>query len=548
MYLRKNSRYNRDGSEVTYLQIAENTWDPAKKRSTAKVVCSLGRVGDEKTVRRLRQLAASIRRHSSFETIAELEEGWQFVNSWEHGPLYAIEDLWKRLGIGKLIEKAQAREDRSVPFERAAFVMVANRCLAPTSKLGCYEKWLAEDVYFPEGEEIELHHLYRAMDFLASRKEEIEEELYWQLADLLSIDVDLIFYDTTSVHFEIDDEDQDEEEDEGAGGLRFRGHAKKGGEGDPQIVVGMAVTRDGYPAKSWVFPGNTADVTTIERVKADLRGWKLNRCIFVADAGMVSEENLRTLALGGMRYIVAMPCKKGTEVVDEVLSRPGRYQEVKENLRVKEVFIGGGERKRRYVVCHNPREAERQKKHREEVLEELEAELSTLEGGKSKRACQLVASRRYGPYLRRLKGGDLRIDRAAVRERAKRDGRWVIRSNDEELSAEDLGLAYKQLMRVEEAWKTMKSTLEIRPIWHRTPERIRAHVFLCVLALLLERVAEKACESTWPSIRQRLRSIKVGQLLAPHGIVFQTNAGTVEARNLLSKLKIDLPPLVLRAE
>ena len=545
MYLRKNSRYNRDGSEVTYLQIAENTWDPAKKRSTAKVVCSLGRAGDEKTERRLRQLAASIRRHGSFETIAELEEGWQFVNSWEHGPFYVIECLWEWLGIRKLMEKAQAREDRSVPFERAIFLMVANRCLAPTSKLGCYEKWLAQDVYFPEGKEIELHHLYRAMDFLASRKEEIEEKLYWQLADLLSMDVDLIFYDTTSVHFAIDDEDEEEEE---ADGLRFRGYAKKGGEGDPQIVVGMAVTRDGYPVKSWVFPGNTADVTTIERVKADLSGWKLNRCIFVADAGMVSEENLRTLALGGMRYIVAMPCKKGTEVVEEALSRPGRYQDVKENLRVKEVFVGAGERKRRYVVCHNPREAERQKKHREEVLEALEAELSTLQSGKSKRACQLVASRRYGPYLRRLKGGDLRIDRAAVRERAKRDGRWVIRSNDEELSAEDLGLAYKQLMRVEEAWKTMKSILKIRPIWHRTPERIRAHVFLCVLALLLERVAEKACGCTWPRIRQELRSIKVGQLLAPRGTVYQTCAGSVEARNLLRKLKIDIPPLVLGAE
>jgi transposase len=545
MYLRKNSRYNRDGSEVSYLQIAENTWDPAKKRSTAKVVCSLGRAGDEQTERRLRQLAASIRRHGSFETIAELEEGWQFVNSWEYGGFYVIERLWQWLGIGKLIAEAQAREDRSVPFERASFVMVANRCLAPMSKLGCYEQWLAEDVYFPEGEEIALHHLYRAMDFLASRKEEIEEKLYWQLADLLSMDVDLIFYDTTSVHFAIDDEDEEEEEGDG---LRFRGYAKKGGEGDPQIVVGMAVTRDGYPVKSWVFPGNTADVTTIERVKADLRGWKLNRCIFVADAGMVSEDNLRTLALGGTRYVVAMPCKKGTEVVEEVLSRPGRYQDVKENLRVKEVFVGAGERKRRYVVCHNPREAERQKRHREEVLEALEAELATLAGGNSKRACQLMASRRYGPYLRRLKGGDLRIDRGAVRERAKRDGRWVIRSNDEELSAEDLGLAYKQLMRVEEGWKTLKSILKIRPIWHRTPERIRAHVFLCVLALLLERVAEKACGATWPRIRQELRSIKVGQLLAPQGTVYQTCPGSIEARNILRMLKIDLPPLVLKAE
>lgn len=540
MYLRKSTRKNRDGSKVTYLQIADNFWDPVKKRSQTKVVCSLGRATDEQTEKRLQQLAASIRRHASFETIAELGGDVRFMGSWEYGPFHVISRLWEKLGIRKLIEKAVASEDRSVPFERAILAMVANRCIAPTSKLGCYERWLADEVYFPEGKEVALHHLYRAMDFLAAQKEELEEELYWQLADLLNMDVDLIFYDCTSVYFEIDDNDDED-------GLRFRGYPRSGGEGNPQIVVGMAVTRDGYPVKSWVWPGNTTDVTTIEQVKEDLRGWRLNRCIFVTDAGMVSEENLQTLAKGGARYIVAMPCKRGTEVVEEVLTRPGRYQDVKDNLKVKEVVLGTGERKRRYVVCYNPLEAERQRLHRAEVLVELEAELATLQGH-PKRACKLLSSRRYGPYLRQLKSGELRISRGAIRAREKRDGRWVIHSNDEELSAEDLALAYKQLVRVEEAWKTMKSILEIRPVMHRTQERIRAHVFLCVLALLLERVAEKACEETWPRIRHQLRTIKVGQLLAPHGTVFEANAGSVEARNILRKLKIDPPPLILTAE
>lgn len=540
MYLRKSTRKNRDGSKVTYLQIADNYWDPIKKRSQTKVICSLGRATDEQTEKRLQQLAASIRRHASFETVAELEGGWKFVNSWEYGPFYVIEHLWEKLGIRKLIEKALSSEDRSVPFERAILAMVANRCIAPTSKLGCYERWLADGVYFPEGKEIALHHLYRAMDFLAANKEEIEQELYWQLADLLNMDVDMIFYDTTSVHFEIDDNDDEE-------GLRFRGYSKNGRTDAPQIIVGLALTRDGYPVKSWVWPGNTTDVTTIEKVKEDLRGWRLNRCIFVTDAGMVSEENLRTLARGGARYIVAMPCKRGTEVVKEVLARPGRYQQVKDNLQVKEVVLGTGERKRRYVVCYNPLEAQRQREHRGEVLAELEAELTTLQGH-PKRACKLLSSRRYGPYLRQLKSGELRINQGAIREREKRDGRWVLQSNDEELSAEDLALAYKQLVRVEEAWKTMKSILEIRPVMHRTQERIQAHVFLCVLALLLERVAEKACESTWPRIRHELRTIKVGQLLAPYGTVLQANVGSVEARNILRKLKIDPPPPILAAE
>jgi transposase len=507
MYLRKVSRRNTDNSTVSYLQIAENIWDKHKRRSHVRVLCTLGRA-DERAADRIRQLVASIRRQSP-ESGAGLEEGWKFENSWDHGAFYVVGKLWESLGIRRIVEEAAKKEERKTPLERAVFTMVANRCLAPRSKLGCYERWMREDVYFPEGGSIGLHHLYRAMDFLSEHKSEIEEALYWRLADLLSMDVDLIFYDTTSIHFEVGREDEQ---------LRRRGYSKNGRGDAPQVVVGMAVTRDGYPVKSWVFAGNRADVTTIEEVKGDLRGWRLNRCIFVSDAGMVSEENLATLRRGGGRYIVAMPCRKGTEVVREVLSRPGRYEKVRDNLEVKEVRVSD----RRYVVCYNPSEAERQMKHREEVLKELKEELRGLKNH-PKRACQLLSSRRYGPYLRRLKSGELRVSQTAIREREKRDGLWVIHTNDEELSAEDLALAYKQLVRVEEAWKTMKSTIEVRPVFHRTEDRIKAHVFLCVLALLVERVAEKACDSTWPRLREDLRTIKIAQLLTPKGTIYPLN-------------------------
>jgi hypothetical protein len=531
MYIRTVQRKNVDGSSVSYLQIAENVWDSEKRRSKVQILCTLGRA-DREADERLKQLIRSIKKNA-LETPGLLEPGWTFQNSWEHGPLHVVAGMWASLGIGKIIQEAAKDEDRNVPLERAIFLMVANRCLAPQSKLGCYERW-KEDIYFPEGKTIELHHLYRAMDFLDEHKEKIEEALYWRLADLLSMDVDLVFYDTTSVHFETDEEDGD---------LRKRGYSKNNRTDAPQMVVGMAVTRDGYPVRSWVFPGNTTDVTTVEKIKEDLRGWRLNRCIFVADAGMVSEENLAQLRRGGGRYIVAMPWRKGTEVVEEVLSRPGRFQKVKDNLEVKEVRVG----ERRYVVCHNPQEAERQRRHREELLAELEVEIQGLKEH-PKRACQLVASRRFGPYLRRLKNGELRMNQAAIHERGRHDGMWVIHSNDDELSAEDLALAYKQLVRVEEAWRTMKSTIEIQPVFHRVSHRIRSHVFLCVLALLLERVAERACGLTWPRIREELRSIKIGQLLAPQGTVFQTTPGTPKARNILNTLKIDPLPAVLSVE
>jgi hypothetical protein len=522
MYIRTVQRKNTDGSIVSYLQIAENTWDSEKRRSKVQILCTLGRA-DREADERLKQLVRSIKKNI-METPGLLEPGWTFQNSWEHGPLHVVAGMWDFLGIGKIIQEAAKEEDRNVPLERAIFLMVANRCLDPQSKLGCYDRW-KEDIYFPQGKMIELHHLYRAMDFLDEHKEKIEEALYWRLADLLSMDVDLIFYDTTSVHFETDEEDGD---------LRKRGYSKNNRTDAPQMVVGMAVTRDGYPVKSWVFPGNTTDVTTVEKIKTDLRGWRLNRCIFVADAGMVSEENLAQLRRGGGRYIVAMPWRKGTEVVADVLSRPGRFQKVKDNLEVKEVRVG----ERRYVVCYNPQEAKRQHRHREELLKELEVEILGLKEH-PKRACQLVSSRRFGPYLRRLKNGELRMNQAAIHERERHDGMWVIHSNDDELSPEDLAFAYKQLIRVEEAWRTMKSTIEIQPVFHRVSHRIRAHVFLCVLALLLERVAEKTCDSTWPRIREELRSIKIGQLLAPQGTVLQTTPGTLDARNILKTLKIE---------
>jgi transposase len=162
----------------------------------------------------------------------------------------------------------------------------------------------------------------------------------------------------------------------------------------------LAVTRDGLPVRHWVFPGNPVDVTTVAQVKADLRGWQLSRCVFVGDAGMVSQENLKKLSESGGKYILCMPMRRGDEVTREVLQRPGRYQRVADNLRVKDVVVGAGDRRRRDVGCHNPQEAKRQKAHRQQLLRALEAALASLQAGHgarhTKRGWQLRASRRYG--------------------------------------------------------------------------------------------------------------------------------------------------------
>lgn len=559
MFLRVTKQKLKTGTEIQHYQLAESVWERQKKRSRTNIVYNFGRVDDPAVVKRLRKLARSIlRRCDPEEIVAELP-GWRVIDAWPYGDVFVLEALWKRVGLDKIIKNRARGRKFEFSVERALFAMVANRAVAPCSKLYCYEQWLREDVRVKGTAELELQHLYRAMDFLEANKEAIEEDLYFKLADLLNLDVDLIFYDTTSLHFEVDEEDEEQGEGEEVRGTwagvkkykapRKRGHSKKGRSDAPQIVVGLAVTRDGLPVRHWIFPGNTVDVTTVEQVKRDLRGWKLSRCVFVGDAGMVSAENLRRLSLGGGKYIVCMPWTPGSEVTEKVTTRAGRYKTVADNLRVKEVVVGDGERRRRYVVCHNPQEEKRQRKHRARVLTKLDAELAALKdldsSSYTKRVFELVASRRYGRYLRRTKTGKLRLNRAAVRTAEKHDGKFVVHSNDDTLTAEDLALGYKQLMRVEQAWRQLKSGLRMRPVFHWAPHRIHSHVFLTVLGLLLERVAEQACGDTWRNIHDDLKQIKLAQLSGPNGTVWQVTEPRPGARTRLKSLQLVNPPTII---
>jgi len=552
MYLRTTRRKNTDGSVVEYYQLAENVWDAEKGCAVAKVVYSFGRA-DQLDRAALQRLAKSILRVFPGEEAIAAEPGVRIRNAWPYGTIHAVDAIWRELGIDKVIGDLTRRHGTRQPFERALFAMVANRTQEPYSKLYCREQWLGEEVFFPGEEALGLEHLYRAMDFLEAHKAQVEKEIFFRTADLMKADVDLIFYDTTSLHFEVDEEDRVPLRGNELAGrreyppLRKRGHSKNGRGDAPQIVVGLAVTRDGLPVRSWVFPGQTTDVTTVEKVKEDLRGWRLGRCVFVGDAGMNSEENRRTLSLGGGKYILAARMRAGDEVSREVLTRAGRYQVVAENLRVKDVVVGEGERRQRYVVCSNPEEAERQAKHRTQVLEELGRELASLRkptrGERhSKRTCQLLSTPRFARYLRQTRRGALKIDRAAVRTEEKLDGKWVVTSNDDTLSAEDLALGYKQLMRVESCWRTIKSGLRTRPVFHWKPHRISAHVSLCVLALLIERIAEIRSGQSWRNVRALLDTVKVVEYQRGEAVVRQTTELRDDVEGLLRKLKIAAPP------
>jgi DDE family transposase len=556
MYLRVTERRNRDGSAVVYYALAENVWNAQTKRSETQVIHTFGRA-DQLDKAALQRLIASIQRVIDADAAGAIATrdktslpDIEIDAVFELGIVLAARTLWEDLGIGAAIRGCIADGELSAPHEMALFAMAAQRLDDPGSKLACATCWLPDIAWLPEAQALTLHQFYRALDVLAVWSDAIERAVFLRAADLFRLDVDLIFYDTTTAYFEIDEPD---EHCELWGGrlyapLRQRGHNKEGRDNQPQVIIALAVTREGMPVRSWVLPGNTADVTTVARIKDDLRAWRLGRCVFVGDAGMYSAENLAALSRGLGRYILAVPMRKVKDVATAVLTRPGRYKPVADNLQVKEVVVGDGERRKRYVLCLNPEEAEREQAHREQVLQELCAELNLLrerEADHPKAACDLLASHRYGRYLTTDTTGRPRLD-AKVKAAAKFDGKVVVITNDDTLSAADIALGYKGGWIIEACFRRMKQTgLQVRPMFHWTPRRIEAHVKLCVLALQMQRAAEIRCGLPWARIAHELGALKaVRYQVGGRGIVQRTKIAS-ELADLLKKLGIPIPKRLL---
>ena len=430
--------------------------------------------------------------------------------------------------------------------------MAAQRLDQPGSKLACAERWLPEVTWLPEAVGLKVDQLYRALDFLMVWSEEIERDVFLRAADLFRLDVDLIFYDTTTAYFEIDEADERDELWAGRlfAPLRRRGHSKEGRDNQPQVIIALAVTRDGMPVRSWVLPGNTADVTTVARIKEDLRAWRLGRCVFVGDAGMYSADNLKALSLGLGRYILAVPMRKVKDVETEVLTRPGRYRQIADNLQVKEVWVGEGERRRRYVLCLNPEEAERQRCHREAVLAEIEAELALLErrdDDHPKAACDLMASRRHGRYLSTDGRGR---PQARCRQGQGCGGvRRQVRGHQQRRQPVGRGSGARIQRRPgssSSCFRRMKQTgLQVRPMFHWSARRIVAHVKLCVLALQIQRAAEIRCALPWARIADQLDALKVVRYQLDSRTIVQRTKIIEELAVTLKKLGVSTPKQVL---
>jgi Transposase DDE domain len=544
MYLRTIKRRNKDGSEVTYVQLAHNVWDPVKRQSRAQVIHSFGRE-DQLDREALARLVRSITRFLDPEQAlaAQAPEGMRFLQSRPMGGGWVLDHLWQRLGVGQAIIGVAGSRRVTPLVERLLFCLVANRALDPMSKLAALE-WVGQDAWLPGVGELggDPQIFYRAMDFLLDCDEQVQREVFFAVSDLLNLEVDLILFDTSSTYFEIPAEREDE--------LRKFGESKDKRPDLPQVVVGFAVTKEGIPVRCFVYPGNASDQEIIRQVKDKLREWRLHRVIWVCDTGFNSEENRNYLQRAGGHYIIGEKLRQGT-ANRQALARQGRYRKVEDGLHVKQVWVGEGETRRRFVVCRNLEEARRDKHRREQWLERLGEELEALKGKEGEARTQAEAELITHPTMRRFltrRRGRLVVDRRKVHNDEHLDGKFLISSSDDDLSAEEIAVYYKQLSEVEACWRDQKHILDLRPIYHRKEDRIRAHVLLSFLALLLCRVAETRAHDTWRNLRRELERIHLGYFHGTAGRVHQRTELTLRQREILTAVDVPEPPRFLAIE
>lgn len=493
-----------------YLQLVENRREG--KKISQRVVATIGRMDELKKGGNIETIIRSLSRFSEKTTLVLSARNNPDVRATatKIGPAMIFERLWQEMGIGKIIRNRLRDRKFEFDVERAVFLTVLHRLFVSGSDRYC-DKW-RRDHRIDGVESLSLHHLYRAMAFLGEETEDqngrtpftprcmkdlIEEDLFDVSIDLFT-GVDLFFFDTTSIYFE----------GEGGASLGQKGHSKDHRPDLNQMVVGTLVNDDGRPVCCEIWPGNTADVKTLIPVADRLKKrFPVDIFCLVADRGMISDETVKALDEREIPYILGSRMRKTKEVREEVLSRPGRYKEVRPMgtqgpcpLKVKEAWVDD----RRYIVCLNEKQARKDEQDRQLIVDSLKEQLK--KGPKA-----LVGNRGYRKYVK-MDSDHVAIDEAKIEEESQYDGKWVLRTNTD-LPAEEVALKYKELWQVEQAFRDMKSILDTRPVFHQADETIRGHVFCSFLALVLRKELDSRLERAghcfeWSDIKRDLEALQ----------------------------------------
>jgi len=550
MFVRAKKRGNR-----TYLMIVKNERVNGKVKQT--VLHSLGRLDVLQENGELDALLASAQRFSEESAVLNAHAQGESVTAKTYaiGPSLVFEKLWKKLGVGVCL--CELLEERKFEFdlERVVFLTVLHRLFESGSDRQAV-RW-KEDQCVEGAQDLQLHQFYRAMAWLGEElpkeeqtgatpfsprciKDKIEEALFARNMDLLTT-LDMVFFDTTSIYFE----------GEGGDALGRYGNSKDHRPDQKQMVVGMVLDNEGRPVCSEIWPGNTTDVKTLLPIVERLRTrFNIGTVCIVADRGMISKDTMKTLdETDGVDYILGVRMRNCKEVKADVLRRGGRYQEVYPKsadpkapspLKVKEVHVGD----RRYIVCHNEDQGRKDAADREAIIKHLEDQ---LKGGVKK----LVGNKGYRKYLKSTGKARFEVDYGKAHQEARYDGKWVLRTSTK-LSAKDTALKYKQLWMVEDIFRTTKSIIDTRPIWHKCDETIRGHVFCSYLAVAL-RVALYECldakgwKIEWHDVVRDLRQLQeVAITVEGKGYVIRTQTQGA-AGKVAQACGVALPPTLRKA-
>ena len=509
-------RQKRSGDYV-YLQIVENRWE--KGRSKQRVIATVGRLDELQQSGQLDGLLQSGAKFAEAVLVLSAHRRGEVpaIRHCRIGPALIFGRLWDELQIPQVIERLLAGRRFTLPLERILFLTVLHRLFTSGSDRSCVLNW-KEHYAIPGIDTVDLHHFYRAMAWLGARlpedqqagatpfaprctKDAFEEALFDRRRDLFS-HLDLVFFDTTSIYFE----------GEGGTELGQYGHSKDHRPDRKQMIVGMILDGEGRPLCCEFWPGNVTDVKTLIPVVDRLQQrFHIRSICIVADRGMISAETIAQLQTEDRKvhYLLGARLRNVKEIYEEVLSRGGRYREVRgprekstdpSPLKVKEVCV----EKRRYVVCLNEEQARKDHADREAIVAALREQLK--QGDKA-----LVGNKGYRKYLH-SEGPKFSIDEEKVKWEERFDGKWVLQT-DLDMSAEAVALQYKQLWMVEEMFRTVKTLLETRPIFHKRDETIRGHVFCSFLALLMRKELQGRLEAQgdkleWAEMLRDLESLQ----------------------------------------
>ena len=455
--------------------------------------------------------------------------------------------LWKELGIKDCLEAIQNCATRiEYSLSETAFLMAVQHLLEPRSKLSTYQR---QGRYFGM-KDISLQHMYRALDVLGKQKEEIEREMFEYNYVRLDKKVDVVFYDVTTVAFESVIADE----------LKDFGFSKDCKFNEVQVVMGMIIDADGMPVGYELFPGNTFDGKTMLKALENIQSrFGIQRVIIVADRGLNSKVNLNLIKAAGYGYIMSSKIKGMSRVMQTtVLSAEGfisvNDQSGNEEFRYKtldyvnEFTDENGEHHslpENLIVSCSKKRAGKDRKDRERLVEKAK---KLLENPEKIKAAQKRGGRKYIDKIDPGKEETWKLAVDKIEQDAKFDGYYGIQTSEKNMLAAEVMEAYHTLWKIEESFRIMKSTLEVRPVFHWTPKRIHGHFVVCFLAFLLERKMEFLLKdetgeisSSPQRIQEALNTMQLAAVTANNEEVFIKAKTGPLCKKIFRLLKINMP-------